>query len=70
MEALGNGDMEKRLLAYLGFWVVSGVALLVLGVATFAALHHGHRVGVALGALSVPCFAVAYLIRRAPRRQE
>ena len=65
-----DGDADERVAVFLSFWIIAGLVLLALGIATFVALHHGHRVGLALAALSAPCLVVAYLIRRAQRRPE
>jgi membrane-bound ClpP family serine protease len=47
---------------------VAGLALLVLGIAVFAAVHNGHRVGGVLALLGIVSLAIGLTLRRASRQ--
>jgi hypothetical protein len=50
------------------FWYMSAAVLAALGLATFLEVHHGHRLAAFLVILSTGCFAIAYVMSRAPDR--
>jgi hypothetical protein len=62
------GTIDDRWQSFIAFWLVAGLALLGLGVAVFAAVHRGHRVGGVLVLVGIVCLAIGLSVRRAGRR--
>lgn len=58
-----EGRQDDRWQVFLAFWLFAGVALLTIGIATFVAVRHSHRIGGFLAALGVGCLAIANLVR-------
>jgi hypothetical protein len=61
---------SNRWQLFLAFWLLAGVALLIIGIATFAAAHHGHRVGAVVALLGIACLAIGLVVHRAGRRHD
>jgi hypothetical protein len=55
---------------FVAFWLLGGLALLVIGIAVFAAVHHGHRVGAVIALVGVVSVAIGLVVRRAGRRPQ
>jgi hypothetical protein len=62
-----RSNVDDRWRSFIAFWLVAGLALVGLGVAVFAAVHNGHRVGGVLVLLGVVCLAIGLGVRRAGR---
>jgi hypothetical protein len=61
---------SDRWQGFVAFWLIGGLALLVLGIAVFAAVHHAHRVGTVIALAGVVSLAIGLVVRRAGRRPE
>lgn len=61
---------SDRWRSFIAFWLVGGLALLVIGIWMFAAVRHGHRVGGFIGLVGIVSFAVGLLVWRAGRQAE
>lgn len=57
----------ERWQTFIAFWLVGGLALLAIGIAVFAAVHHGHRLGGVLALLGVGCLAIGLAVWRIQR---
>jgi predicted lipid-binding transport protein (Tim44 family) len=56
--------------AFVGFWLVAGLALLLIGIAMFAAVAHSHRVAALLILGGIVCLAIGFIVRRAAQRAD
>jgi hypothetical protein len=65
-----EGMQRDRWQSFVAFWLLGGVALLVIGIATFAAVHNGHRVGAVIALLGIVCLAIGLVVWRAGRGPE
>jgi hypothetical protein len=65
-----EGLESDRLQGFVAFWLVGGIALLVIGIATFAAVRHAHRLGGVIALAGIVCLAMGLLVWRAGRRSE
>jgi hypothetical protein len=59
--------IDDRWQSFMAFWLVAGLALVGLGIAVFAAVHNGHRVGGVLVLLGIVCLAIGFGLRRVSR---
>lgn len=64
------GPDDEHWQAFIGFWLVAGVALLVIGTATFAAVPHSHRIAALLMLLGILCLVIGLIVRRAAKRAD
>jgi hypothetical protein len=65
-----EGLRSDRWQGFIAFWLLGGLTLLVIGIAMFAAVRHGHRVGAVIVLIGIVCFAIGLLVWRAGRRQD
>jgi len=65
-----EGVESDRWQGFVAFWLVGGIALLVIGIATFAAVRHAHRLGGVIGLAGIVCLAIGLLVWRAGRQAE
>lgn len=61
---------SDRWQGFVAFWLLGGLALLIIGIAMFAAVRHGHRVGGFIGLVGIVCFAIGLLVNGAGRKRE
>jgi heme A synthase len=66
----GEGPRAEQRQSFIAFWLFAGASLLVIGIAMFAAVRHGHRVGALIAFLGVVCLGIGFLVRRAGRERE
>jgi len=65
-----EGMESDRWQGFVAFWLLGGLALLVIGIATFAAVRHAHRLGGVIVLVGIVCLAIGLLVLRAGRRAE
>ena len=63
-----EGMESDRWQGFVAFWLVGGIALLVIGIATFAAVHHAHRLGGVIALGGIGCLVIGVLVWRGGRR--
>jgi uncharacterized membrane protein HdeD (DUF308 family) len=61
---------DEQWKVFTAFWLLAGVALLIIGIATFAAVAHSHRVAAVLMLLGILSLAVGLIVRRAGFRED
>lgn len=61
---------SDRWQGFVAFWLVGGIALLAIGIVTFAAVRHGYRLGGVIALAGIVCLAIGFLLWRAGRRPE
>jgi hypothetical protein len=61
---------SERWQVFVAFWLLGGLALLVIGIAVFAAVRHGHRIGAVIALVGVVSLAIGFVVWRAGRRPE
>lgn len=59
------GEEAERWRVFIAFWLAAGLALLGIGLAVFATVHNGHRVGGVVALAGIVCLAIGCGIRRA-----
>jgi uncharacterized membrane protein len=62
-----NRQEAERWRTFIAFWLVGGLALLAIGIAVFAGVHHGRRLGGVLALLGVGCLAIGVTVWRIQR---
>jgi uncharacterized membrane protein len=71
LEVNSRTDMNRyeteRWQTFIAFWFLAGFALLAIGIAVFAAVHRGHRVGGVLAVLGIGCLAIGVAVWRVQR---
>jgi uncharacterized membrane protein len=67
---MGLGERERpgNWQSFVAFWLLAGITLLALGIAMFATVRHGHRVGGVIAFLGLLCLTFALVLRRAGKR--
>jgi len=64
----GGGPQADRWQTFIAFWLLAGLTLLTVGIATFAAVRHAHRIGGVIVLLGIICLAIGLIVRRAGQR--
>jgi hypothetical protein len=59
---------SERWQGFVAFWLLAGLALLVIGIGMFAAVHHGHRVGAVIALVGAVSLGIGLVVWRAGRR--
>jgi hypothetical protein len=60
---------DEQWQVFIGFWLIGGLALLVIGVAMFAAVAHSRRLAALLLLAGIACIAVGLTVRRAAQHR-
>ncbi len=55
---------------FIGFWLLAGLTLFIIGIAMFAAVAHSHRLGAILMLLGIVCIVIGLTVLRAARRAD
>jgi uncharacterized membrane protein len=63
-------SLDQHWQIFIAFWLLAGLTLLGIGIATFVAVHNGHRVGGVLALVGIVCLAIGLAVRRAGRRAD
>jgi uncharacterized membrane protein len=58
---------DEQWKVFTAFWLLAGVALLIIGIAMFAAVAHSHRVAAVLMLAGILSLAVGLTVRHAGR---
>lgn len=55
---------------FIGFWLLAGLSLFIIGIATLAAVTHSHRLAAILMLLGVLCIVIGLTVLRAAGRAD
>jgi hypothetical protein len=61
---------SDRWQGFVAFWLLGGTALLLIGIGTFVAVRHAHRLGGIIVLAGLVCVAIGLLVWRAGRRPD
>ena len=63
-----GGPDDAHWQTFVGFWLLAGIALLVIGIAMFAGVAHSHRVAALVILAGIISLAIGFIFRRAAPR--
>jgi uncharacterized membrane protein len=58
-------SLDEHWQVFIGFWLLAGVTLLIIGIAMFATVQHSHRVAAILIFLGIISIVIGLVVRRA-----